>query len=200
MLENTAKQEIEIHELMRRRWSPKDFDPDKAISREKLRTLLEAARWAPSSYNEQPWRFIVSDRAVDPVSWRKALDALVEQNREWARNAPVLILAIAIEHFAKNGQFNRCAQYDTGAASLSLALQATALGLVTHQMGGFDADKARLFFNLPEACQPMAMIAVGYQSARPHGEQPAANAQFASRARAPIEKHFFSGEWGKGIE
>lgn len=200
MPHNSSKPPVEIHELIHGRWSPKTFDPEIMVGRGDLLSLLEAARWAPSSYNAQPWRFIICDRASDEENWRKALSTLFEKNQEWARNAPVLILAVAMERFQHNGQANRCALYDTGAASLSLALQATALGLVTHQMGGFDTDKARLMFGLPEDCQAIAMIAVGYLAAQGIADEISSVTQFADRVRAPLNERFFLGEWGRRIE
>ncbi|NOT12118.1 MAG: nitroreductase family protein [Methylococcaceae bacterium] len=191
----SAKTQVEIHELIQNRWSPRAFDPDKEISQDDLLALLEAARWAPSCFNDQPWRYVVCVKAQTPVSWENALATLVEKNQQWAKNAPVLILSIAMEHFNHNGKPNRWAPYDTGAASLSLTLQATALGLIVHQMGGFDADKARAFFNLPEGCQPMSMMAVGYQADADVLSDDLKEVELAVRSRVPLEQRFYFGQW-----
>ena len=162
--------------------------------------LLEAARWAASCFNDQPWRFVVCDKATDEVAWQQAFGTLVEKNRQWAKNAPLLILSVAMEHFNHNGKPNRWAMYDTGAASASLCLQATALGLIVHQMGGFDAEKAREVFQLPANCQPMAMMAVGYQADIGQLDDEFKSAELAERVRAELNERFYAGQWGKGIE
>lgn len=125
---------------------------------------------------------------------------MVEKNRLWAKNAPVLILAVAMENFNHNGQPNRWAMYDTGAASVSLCLQATALELIVHQMGGFDAEKAREVFHLPGDCKPMAMIAVGYQADVDVLDDTFKEAELAARSRIALNERFYAGQWGKGIK
>ena len=129
-----------IAPLLGERWSPRAFDADKAVSTRQLTQLMEAARWAPSCYNEQPWRYVVCDRNQSEADWEKALSCLVEGNRSWAARAPILMAAIASTQFTRNGKHNRWSEYDTGAASENLCLQATAMGLAAHQMGGFDAQ------------------------------------------------------------
>jgi nitroreductase len=199
MQHKPATTRVKIHELIQTRWSPRAFDPDKPVSRDDLLALLEAARWAASCFNDQPWRFVVCDKATNEVAWQQAFGILVEKNRQWAKNAPVLILAVAMEHFNHNGKANRWAMYDTGAASASLCLQATALGLVVHQMGGFDADLARAIFELPANCQPMAMMAVGYQADVGVLDDDFKAAELAERARAALNERFYAGFWGKEI-
>ncbi len=200
MQNKPATTSVEIHNLIEKRWSPRAFDPDKLVDHDDLLALLEAARWAPSSSNDQPWRFVVCDKATDESGWQNALAVVVEKNRLWAKNAPVLILAVAMENFNHNGQPNRWAMYDTGAASVSLCLQATALGLVVHQMGGFDAEKAREVFNLPGDCKPMAMLAVGYQADVDVLDDTFKEAELAARSRIALNERFYAGQWGKGIE
>lgn len=195
MLNKPAQTQTAIHDLIKQRWSPRAFDPEKMISSNDLLALLEAARWAPSSYNDQPWRFLVFNKAADNAAWELAFSTLMEKNQRWAKNAPVLILAVAMHNFGHNGQPNRCAQYDTGAAGVSLCLQAAALGLVTHQMGGFDGNKARGLFNLPDDCQPMAMIAVGYQAETEILDEEFKDAETAPRTRAALGERFFAGAW-----
>lgn len=195
-----ASTRVKIHELIQTRWSPRAFDPDKPVSRDDLLVLLEAARWAASCFNDQPWRFVVCDKGTDEVAWQQAFGTLVEKNRQWAKNAPLLILSVAMEHFNHNGKPNRWAMYDTGAASANLCLQATALGLVVHQMGGFDVDLAREVFQLPTNFQPMAMMAVGYQADVGVLDDDFKAAELAERARVALNERFYAGSWGKGIE
>lgn len=191
---------VKIHDIIQERWSPRAFDPDRTVSHDVLLALLEAARWAPSCFNDQPSRFVVCDKATDATGWQQALAILADKNRLWAKNAPVLILAVAMENFNHNGQPNRWAMYDTGAASVSLCLQATAMGLIVHQMGGFDAEKAREVFNLPGDCMPMAMMAVGYQADVDALDDDYKEAELAARSRIALNERFYAGQWGSGIE
>ena len=195
-----ATTRVKIHDLIETRWSPRAIDPDKDISPEDLTALLEAARWAPSCFNDQPWRFIVCVKSKDETSWKNALANLAEKNQLWAKNAPVLMLAVAMDNFNHNGKPNRWAMYDTGAASVSLCFQATALGLVVHQMGGFDAEKARALFKLPAGCTPMSMIAVGYQADIDVLDDDFKAAELAERTRAPLDQRVYFGHWGVGVE
>lgn len=191
---------VPIHDVLAHRWSCRAFDRNKAVSREQIVALLEAARWAPSCFGDQPWRFLVWDRNSDEAAWQEAFDCLVEWNQNWVKNAPVLILATANTIFSKNGKPNHYGQYDTGAAAVSLCHQAVALGLMAHQMGGYDADKARLAFNIPEQFTCMAMIAVGYQAAPDVLEGELKELELAARARNPLEAHFFEGSWGVPVK
>jgi len=188
MLEKPAITSVEIHQLMQTRWSPRAFDPDKAIDQGDLTALLEAARWTPSCFNDQPWRFVVCAKATDALNWQQAFSILAEKNQQWAKNAPVLIVAAAMDNFAHNGKPNRHAQYDTGAACLSLSLQANALGLVVHQMGGFDAEKAKGLFMLPADCTPMSVLAVGYQADPSTLGDDFIQAELAVRSRKTLEQ------------
>jgi nitroreductase len=200
MQHKPATTRVKIHDIIQERWSPRSFDPDQPVSHDDLLALLEAARWAPSCFNDQPSRFVVCDKTTDEAGWQSALTILAEKNRRWARNAPVLILAVAMENFNHNGQPNRWAMYDTGAASVSLCLQATALGLIVHQMGGFDAEKAREVFNLPGDCEPMAMLAVGYQADVDALDDDFKEAEVAARSRVALNERFYAGQWGGGMK
>ena len=198
-MEKPAATSRPIHDLLARRWSPRAFDSARTISRDTLTALLEAARWAPSSFGEEPWAFVVCPRD-DEESWEKAKAALVEGNRGWAQNAALLILVCANPHFSKNGKPNSNYAYDTGAAAISLVFQAEAMGLRAHQMSGFDANRAREFFHVPDEFECLAMIAVGCQSAAeslPEGRL--REAESAPRSRRPLAEKFFAGEWGKGF-
>ena len=157
-----AESDYPLHELISNRWSPVAF-ADRPVEQEKLGSLLEAARWAPSSYNEQPWVYVVATKD-DPPQHERLLNCLVDANIEWAKNAPLLFLAVAQLNFARNGKPNRHAFHDVGMANENLVLQATALGLATHQMAGFNVEKAREVFAIPEGYEPLTMIAAGYQA------------------------------------
>ena len=200
MLKKSAVTGVKIHEIIQNRWSPRAFDADKAVKHEDLLALLEAARWAPSCFNDQPWRFVVSNKSDNEAAWANALTTIVEKNRLWAKNAPVLILVGAMENFRHNEQPNRWAGYDAGAASVSLCLQASALGLIAHQMGGFNAEKAREVFNLPADFNPIAMIAVGYQAEVDVLDESFKEAEASARSRLPLNEVFYAGQWGKGVE
>lgn len=185
----------QIHDIIQDRWSPRSFDPNTAIAPETLSSLLEAARWAPSCFNDQPWRFIVCRKAEDESAWNQLLASLGEKNQFWAKNAAVLILSVAMHHFGHNGKPNRWAAFDTGAASVSLCLQATALGLASHQMGGFDAEQCRELFKLPDDCTPMSVIAVGYQAPAELLSEDLKQMELRERSRKPLTECFYFGGW-----
>lgn len=199
MIQKPAETQEKVHELIQTRWSPRAFDVNKPVSRHDLIALLEAARWAPSCFNDQPWRFIVCDKGSNEIAWQNAFSTLVEKNQRWAKNAPVLILVVAMDNFNHNGQPNGWGSYDTGAAATSLCLQATALCLCTHQMGGFSVEKAREVFKIPADCQPKAMVAIGYQAEVDSLDDDFRAMELAARSRTPIEDKFFDGAWGKGM-
>ena len=159
------------------RWSPRAFD-DRDVASADLKTVFEAGRWAPSSYNEQPWRFFVGHRGSE--TYNKILDALVPSNHEWAKSAPVLILGVAKTRFSHNDSPNNYAAHDLGAAMAFMALQASALGLAAHQMAGFDWVKAREAFAIPETYAMGSVMALGYQ-----GELPGLPERFQAQEQAP---------------
>ncbi|HLF38295.1 MAG TPA: nitroreductase family protein [Burkholderiales bacterium] len=199
MLEKLAPTSTPIHELLARRWSPRAFDPTRPVSREQLKVLLEAGRWAPSCNGDEPWRYLIWDKGRDPQGWQKAFDCLSENNKKWVKNVPLLMLSCAGSTFQATGKPNRWTQHDTGAASVSMALQAVALGLIVHQMGGWDVDKARAAFAIPAEYTPMAMIAVGYQTGPEILDEETKAKEMRPRARKPIAERFFEGGWGKGV-
>jgi len=199
MLEKLAPTSTPIHELLARRWSPRAFDPTRPVSREQLKVLLEAGRWAPSCNGDEPWRYLIWDKGRDPEGWQKAFECLSENNKKWVKNVPLLMLSCAGSIFEATGKPNRWTQHDTGAASVSIALQATAMGLMVHQMGGWDVDKARAAFGIPAEYTPMAMIAVGYQTGPDILDEETKAKELRPRARKPIAERFFEGGWGKGV-
>jgi nitroreductase len=193
-MQKPAPTEFPVHDLIRNRWSPRAF-ADKPVTPEVLRSLFEAARWAPSSNNEQPWAYMVATRE-DKENFEKMLSVLVEFNANWAKNAPVLALAIAELVFEKNNATNRNAQYDTGAATALLSVEATSRGLAVHQMAGFDPDKARKVFEIPAGWDAIAAIAIGYPGDPESLPQPLRDRELGPRVRKPLSKFVMTGRWG----
>jgi len=185
--------ETGIEELLLKRWSPRAF-ADKPVSSADLKKIFHAAAWAASSYNEQPWRFIVGKKGDE--TYAKIFDCLVLMNQGWASSAPVLVISAGKKTFTQNGQPNSYALHDTGAASATLSLEATALGLHTHGMGGFDKDKARETFNIPEDFEVGAAWAIGYLGDPSILPDQMKTMETAPRSRKPIEQFVFSA-WDK---
>jgi nitroreductase len=184
-----------IHDFVAERWSPRAF-AEKPVAPEVLQSLFEAARWAPSSNNEQPWAYIVATRD-DAENFAKLVSVLVPANVTWAERAPVLALAVAELAFAKTGTPNRNAQYDVGAASAWLTMEAGSRGLFVHQMAGFDADKARQVFSIPEGWQPIAAMAIGYPGDHEALPENLRARETAPRTRKPISSFVMTGTWGQ---
>jgi nitroreductase len=192
-----AQTQQPIHELIGKRWSPRAFS-SRDVPEEQVISLLEAARWAPSAYNEQPWRFIVA-RKSDPETYDKLLGSLMELNQLWARSAPVLILTLAKKTFTHNGTPNPYALHDAGMAAANLALEATALGLNVHFMAGFNKAVARTAFQIPDDYELGAAIAVGYAgdpSTLPESFQ---QAESAPRSRKPLADLIYAGQSALGL-
>jgi nitroreductase len=176
------------------RWSPRSFT-DRDVSPADLRRVFEAARWAASSNNEQPWRFLVGLR--NSSTHQKIFSTLVGFNQSWAGAAPVLILGVASGKFSLNGTDNRHALYDLGAASSYLTLQAAALGLASHQMAGYDQAAARQAFGIPEDYLLGAVIALGYQGEPSAlGHEKLIAQEIAPRTRKPLSEFVLSA-WGE---
>jgi nitroreductase len=195
IMQKPATTDSPIHDLVRNRWSPRAF-ADKPIPPDVLRSLFEAARWAPSSNNEQPWSFLVASRD-DQENFAKMLSVLVEFNSGWAKNASVLALAVAELSFAKNNAPNRNAQYDTGAATAWLSVEATARGLFVHQMAGFDPEKARQVFAIPAGWDPLAALAIGYPGDPGSLPQRLQERELAPRTRKPLSEIVMARKWGQ---
>jgi len=188
-----------IHDLLAKRWSPRAFIAGKAVSREQLFSLLEATRWSPSCNGDEPWRYLVWDRTRDAQGFQRAFDCLSENNKKWVKNVPLLMLGCANSVFNHSGKPSRWGQHDVGMANLSLCLQAVALGLAAHQMGGFDAAKARAAFSIPEGYTPMSMVAIGYQAEPDVLDDETKAKELKPRGRRPLAESFYEGGWGKGI-
>lgn len=196
---NPAATEAAVHELIRERWSPRAFSSEPVNSQD-LHSLLEAARWAPSSMNEQPWRFVMADRFRDPEAHARVLSTLVPQNAAWAGRAPVLMVAVSKMTHTHNGAPNRHALYDTGAATALLTLQATWHGLSVHQMGGFHADQARKLLGIPEGFEPVAVLAIGHPGDPADLSDNLRTRELAPRQRRPLNELVFNGSWGESPE
>ena len=195
-LKRPAETSTAIHDLIAHRWSPRAFE-SKPVEPEKLRSLLEAARWAPSSYNAQPWYFIVGTKD-NPENYKRVLESLIEFNQGWAKNAPVLALSVAKLKF-DDGKLNRHAFHDVGQAAANLSLQAEALGLSVHQMAGIDPEKARKLFDIPADYEAVAGIAIGYAGEPASLPDGLRERELAPRQRKPLDSFVFTGSWGKSL-
>jgi len=187
-----------IHELITQRWSPYTFS-DRPVSEEDLRSLFEAARWAPSSYNEQPWSYIVATKA-DTAEFERMLSCLVEGNQPWAKAAPVLALGCTSLNFVHNGKPNAAAIHDLGLASAMLTLEATARGLHVHQMIGILPDRVRQLYHVPEGVQPLTGLAIGYVGEAIALPEIYRQRDLAPRQRKRLAEFVFSSQWGTASE
>jgi len=189
-----AQPEFPVNELLTRRWSPYGMSP-REIAAEDLRALFEAARWAPSSYNAQPWHYVVGRRG-DAV-FERILGCLVSVNQTWARHAAVLALGVVRRSFPHNGKPNRAAEHDLGLASANLSLEATARGIAVHQMSGVNAAGAGKEFGLPADHEVLTALALGYPGT-PEGLDPALLARDGRpRERRPLQAFVYGGTWGE---
>ena len=186
-----APEDLGLDPLIAGRWSPRGFS-GRPISADDLSTIFSAATWAASSYNEQPWRFLAGRNG--DATFQKIFDCLGEFNQAWVRSAAVVVLSAAKKTFSHSGAPNRFAMHDTGAATATMTLQAIALGIHSHGMGGFDADQARAAFNIPDDFEIGAVTALGYlgdASSLPENYQ---KQETAARSRKPLTEVVFS-EW-----
>jgi len=194
-MEKPATTDVPIHELLARRWSPRAY-AERPIEPDKLKSLFEAARWAPSSSNEQPWRFLMATKQ-EPEDYERLLGCLLEGNRKWAFRAPVLILSVAAMQFEDDGKPNRHAFHDVGLAAENLVLQAAASGLIAHQMAGFDVEKARTLCEIPPGFEPVTMIAIGHPGDRSLLPDYLEKREHNPRERKPVREFLFSSRWGR---
>jgi nitroreductase len=192
-MDKPALNDHPIHDLLRKRWSPRAF-ANRAVERKKLLSLLEAARWAPSSYNEQPWAFILATQE-QPAEYARLLGCLVEFNQGWAKSAPVLLLGVAHLFLERNQLPNRHAAYDLGAAAANLTVQATTEGLVVHQMAGILPEVARAEFHIPDGWDPMTGIALGYPGDVSSLPEDLRQREINARTRKALGSFVFTGNW-----
>lgn len=183
-----------VHKFVEERWSPYVFE-QRSIPAADLLSLFEAARWAPSSYNEQPWRFIVGTRD-EPELFAKLLSCLVEGNQAWAKDVAALALGVVSENFSRNGKPNAACEHDLGQAAATLSFEATARGIAVHQMIGILPDRARDVFQIPQGYHALTGIALGYVG-KPEDQPELAERDRARRPRRPLHEIVFGGEWGQ---
>lgn len=194
-MEKPATPDYPILDLLKRRWSPRAFS-DRPVEPQKLRCVLEAARWAASSFNEQPWIFFLAQR-TDSEAFEKALSCLVEANRLWAKEAPVLLLTAVRTDFTRNGKPNRVAQHDLGLAMGNLVTQATAMDLFVHQMAGIDLDRMRDVYQLPAEYEPQTAAALGYAGNPGQLPEALAKSEQGPRTRKPLPEFVFGQSFGE---
>jgi nitroreductase len=195
MSQKKANTDYPIHESLAERWSPYAFQ-DCPVAASDLRSLFEAARWAPSSYNEQPWSYIVATQA-NPDQFHQVLSCLVEANQVWAKHAPVLALGIASLRFARNNTENRAAVHDLGLATGNLAVEATARGICIHQMIGILPDQARDRFEIPEGYEAWTAMAIGYQGDPMTLPDALKERDLMPRQRKSLDQFVFGARWGE---
>ncbi|MEH2093066.1 nitroreductase family protein [Nostoc sp.] len=194
MSEKKALTDYPIHELLAERWSPYAFQ-DRPVLQADICSLFEAARWSASSYNEQPWSYLVATKE-NPDHFQQLLSCLVEANQIWAQNAPVLALGIASLRFTRNNQENKAAIHDLGLASGNLVVEATARGICVHEMIGILPDKARDLFDIPEGFEAWTAMAIGYQGDPITLPDALKERDLSPRQRKPLDQFVFSGKWG----
>ncbi len=194
-MSKTAETAAPIHQLLADRWSPRAF-ADRPVEKEKLLALLEAARWAPSCYNEQPWSFMVATKDT-PRDYDPLLNCLVDANKLWARSAPVLMMSLAKLHFDYNDKANRYAFHDVGLAVATMIVQASVLGIYVHQMAGFDRERARVDLGIPDSHKPVAAIALGYLGDGDKLPQELREREQAPRERKRLSDFVYGGGWEK---
>ncbi len=188
---------FQINTIIEQRWSPRAFS-NQEVENHKLQSILESARWAPSAFNEQPWRFIVGHKGDD--AYNKILSSLVDWNKLWASNAPILILNLAKKTFTHNGSQNVTFKYDLGQAVGIMILEAVNQGLFTHQMSGFDADKSVELFNIPNDFQAVSITAIGYYGNIDKLPKDIAEMETKPRERKELKDIVFGKEFSNGIE
>ncbi|HEX6561477.1 MAG TPA: nitroreductase family protein [Nitrososphaera sp.] len=197
-MDKTAKADYPINGLIAKRWSARAFS-DRPVEKEKIMSLLEAARWAPSSSNEQPWRFIVFTAAENSKERLEEAQSVLSENNSYAKKAPVLMCAAAKKTYTHNDKDNRHYMHDVGSATAYMFLEAYSQGLAMHVMGGFDAEKARQVFGIPESFEPVTMIAIGYYGNPETLPEKTRERELAPRSRKPVQEWAFLGRRGESI-
>jgi nitroreductase len=183
----------EVHPLIAERWSPRSFS-ERTIDESQLASVLEAARWAPSCFNEQPWRFIVALRQ-DPAEFQRLLSCLVDENQAWAKRAAALMVTVTSSSFSLNGNPNPHAWHDVGLAIGQLTLQAGSMGLHVHQMAGFKSQQARELYGIPEGFEAVTAVAIGYQGDAAQLPESLRGMETGPRNRRPHSQLVVRGMW-----
>lgn len=194
-MEKPAHTDYPIHELLRRRWSPRAFS-SRAVEPEVLQSLLEAARWAPSSDNEQPWHFLLATQA-DPQEFQRLLSCLKDGNIRWVKQAPVLLISVTRLTWEEDHQPNRHAFHDVGLAVANLTVQAISMGLFVHQMAGFFPEKVKELYKIPDEHEAVTAIALGYPGEPDTLPDDLRKRELAGRERKPLDSFVFTGRWGQ---
>ena len=198
MTEKPANTITPIHPLLAKRWSSRAIDTDAALEQEQIIALLEAARWAPSCYGAQPWQLLVCERERQQTPWEQVFSCLSSGNQHWAA-APLFVVFAADTLFSHNQQPNRWGQYDSGAAAENLCLQASAMDLVAHQMGGFDEVALAQYLRVPERYALMAVVAVGKKLPLGEMDEELQAREQAPRQRNPLGQNTHAGYWGEPL-
>ena len=193
-MKKSAETEVQIAPLIAERWSPRVFDPEFTMDENSVKSILEAARWSPSCFGDQPWKFVIFHKK-DASQWVKALNCLSVGNQNWAMDTSLLIAVCANKNFKHNNNENKWSHYDTGAASENICLQSTYLGLAAHQMGGFDSDKIRNLSNIPVEFDVMSFIAIGKPLAKNLMTNEQVEAEGTARKRLKLNEIYFENKW-----
>jgi nitroreductase len=196
-LQKPAETQYAIHDLITERWSPRAFS-SRPVEQDKLLSVFEAARWAASGGNRQPWTFIIASKE-DAALHEKLVSIMTGRNPDWARNAPVLVLSVAQLNPRIPVAGQRYPYYDVGQAAANMAIQAEALGLHVHQMAGFDANKARELFEIPEGYEPLTIIAIGYQGDLEDLPEDLREHERLPRTRKPLSEMVYAGRWNQPL-
>jgi nitroreductase len=186
-----------INGLIAGRWSPRAIS-GRPVEREMIARMFEAARWAPSCFNEQPWRYVMATQ--DEPAWFESLASLLVDANAWAKQAYLLVMSVTRLAFERNGKQNPHAWHDVGAASENMFLQATELGLCMHQMAGFDRARARATLGLDANHEPVAMIAIGYPGNPADLPEPLREKEAAPRQRLAVEQFVYEKQWGQSAK
>ena len=193
-MKKNATTEVPINDVIAQRWSPRAFDSNHVITEDVIKSLFEAARWAPSCYGDQPWQFVLFQKK-DATAWSRALNCLSVGNQNWAMDASILIVVCANQNFNHNNEPNRWAHYDSGAAAKNICLQATSIGLSAHQMGGFDQIKIRNLSNIPLEFDILACMVVGKSLDEVKLSKVQKDKELQARSRKLLKDIYFINEW-----
>jgi nitroreductase len=196
--EKHAHPDVPVHQLVTERWSPYGYS-DKAVPEADLAAILEAARWAASSYNEQPWRYLLARRS-DTAAFETMLSCLVEGNQAWAKQAPVLMIGVVMTTFERNGKPNKAAHHDLGLASGNICTEATARGLCVHQMIGIVPERVRELYKVPEGAEPLTALAIGYLGDGSNLPEALRERDRGPRSRKPVAAFVFEGAWNEAAK
>ncbi len=194
-MDKPANTQFPIHELLSRRWSPRAF-AERPVEPKKIQSLLEAARWASSCFNEQPWVFLIAT-VDEPAEFSQLLNCLAEGNQVWAKGAPLLMITLAKLNFDHNNKPNRHAVHDVGLAVGNLVVQATAMDLVVHQMAGILPETIREYFSVPFGYEPVTGLAIGYSGDPQALPSDIRERELAPRSRKRLEEFVFTNTWGE---